>query len=86
LSWLDKIILINYIINRLKNHKEEDKFMEIKDFRNLGFLISKDRLLENLRADPRVVSAEYKDGKFHVISIRGKFSFKFTAVEGEGTA
>lgn len=60
--------------------------MEIKDSRDLGFLISKDKLLKTLRADPRVVSAEYEDGKFHVISDRGEFSFKFTAAEEEGTA
>lgn len=60
--------------------------MEIKDFRDLDFLISKEKLLENLRADPRVKSAEYEDGKFYVISVQGEFSFKFIAAEGEVTA
>jgi hypothetical protein len=60
--------------------------MEIKGFQNLGTLISKEKVLENLRADPRVISAEYKDGKFYVVSIRGEFTFEFVAAKSEGTA
>jgi len=60
--------------------------VEIKSFPDLGFLISKEKLLKNLRANPRVISAECEDGKFHVISDRGEFSFEFIAAEGEGTA
>lgn len=60
--------------------------MEIEGFRDFGFLISKDKLLENLRADSRVISAECKNGEFYVISDQGEFSFKFTAAGEEGTA
>lgn len=86
MSRLDKPIIILYTPIRLNKGVRKGKFVEINGFQNLGFFISKDKLLKNLRADPRVKSAEYKDGEFHVNSVRGKFSFKFTAAEEESIA
>lgn len=59
--------------------------MDIKIPKDLGFVISKEGILKNLREDPRVISAEYKDGVFYVVTIQGKFFFKFVPAEGEGS-
>jgi len=55
--------------------------VEIKLPQDLEFVIPEEGIMKNLREDPRVISAEYKDGGFYVVTIQGKFSFKFIPAE-----
>jgi len=48
-----------------------------------NFEITPEGLLEALKEDPRVTSAEYKNGQFYVDSVEGKFSFKMLFKKGD---
>lgn len=66
-----------------KKEKDEiDKFLDVlfaEGFEMPDFSeITVEGFLESFRKDPMVISAEYKDGSFHVETVAGPFDFKFS--------
>lgn len=66
------------------SHIAPDKMMTSEQVQQLD--LTKEAIVEALLQDPRVASAECREGKFHVVTEEGAITFNFVfGYEGEGS-
>jgi len=68
-------VATNGRIEKINYMPPETGTMTAEKIQEIG--ITKESLLGAFRSDPRVISAECKNGEFHIKTVAGKLSFKF---------